>query len=80
MVAVYLATTLASSIQAARRAADVALWRVPLVFMTIHLAWGIGFWAGLLGSLASAHRRSTAAPLRSLRRKRYKDEEEVHAS
>lgn len=22
-------------------------WRVPIVFLTIHLAWGIGFWVGL---------------------------------
>ena len=23
------------------------LWRLPLVFLTIHLSWGLGFWAGL---------------------------------
>jgi len=28
--------------------AGVPVWRLPIVFVTIHLAWGLGFWRALL--------------------------------
>lgn len=36
------------SFKAAARLTPKIAWRIPLVFFTIHLAWGIGFWMGLL--------------------------------
>ncbi|GAB4574265.1 MAG: hypothetical protein Kow0077_19890 [Anaerolineae bacterium] len=48
-VLLYAALALFFSWRAAQRAGEPALfWRLPLVFLTIHLAWGSGFWAGLL--------------------------------
>lgn len=49
MLSAYLVATGAFSLAVARRAGYALFWRVPLVFLTIHLAWGVGFWAGLLG-------------------------------
>jgi succinoglycan biosynthesis protein ExoA len=38
------------SMPAARGQSEL-LWRLPLVYLTIHLAWGAGFWRGLLVEL-----------------------------
>ena len=46
----YLAANLVFSFKAAARVEFQAAWRLPLVFLTIHLAWGFGFWVGLLAS------------------------------
>jgi cellulose synthase/poly-beta-1,6-N-acetylglucosamine synthase-like glycosyltransferase len=46
-VGLYAALNLFFSFRAARRA-DVPVWRLPPVFLTIHLAWGLGFWSALL--------------------------------
>lgn len=47
-IALYLLLSLAFSWKAARAAERSLFWRLPLVFLTIHLAWGVGFWVGLL--------------------------------
>lgn len=47
-IAAYAALNLLSSLRVARRIGLSVAWRLPLVFATIHLAWGAGFWAGLL--------------------------------
>lgn len=44
----YLVVSLAFSIRIAKRTSYLLLWRLPLVFATIHLSWGLGFWYGLL--------------------------------
>lgn len=53
----YLATTVAFSLRVAGRAHWTLLWLIPLVFITIHLAWGTGFWAGLLENMVRFPRR-----------------------
>ncbi len=47
MIATYAGLALIFGWRAAR-AANAAAWRVALVYPTIHLAWGAGFWAGVL--------------------------------
>jgi succinoglycan biosynthesis protein ExoA len=44
----YLLINLLFSIYTARRLEEACEWRLPLVFATIHLAWGLGFWIGLI--------------------------------
>ena len=44
----YGALNVGFSARVALRAGHRLFWRLPLVFATIHLAWGLGFWAGLL--------------------------------
>jgi glycosyltransferase involved in cell wall biosynthesis len=44
-------------------------WRLPVVFLTLHLTWGAGFWVGLLGLLrphagATGRRRFYQRPRR----------------
>lgn len=64
MLLAYLAAVLMFSFSAAKRTGYTLLWRFPLVFFTIHLAWGLGFWRGLLfGDVRSAHLRTAAAHL-----------------
>jgi len=46
-VGLYALVSLAFSVRVAGRAGWDLLWRLPVVFLTIHLAWGIGFLAGL---------------------------------
>jgi glycosyltransferase involved in cell wall biosynthesis len=40
----YAALNLIFSISAARQTVWQLVWRIPLVFLTIHLCWGMGFW------------------------------------
>ncbi|MFN8530444.1 MAG: glycosyltransferase family 2 protein [Anaerolineae bacterium] len=47
-IAAYLALALIFTIKAAGTRDLGLLWRMPLVFATIHLSWGVGFWVGLL--------------------------------
>lgn len=54
----YLAANLAVSAGIARRSGGWMLWRLPLVFATIHVLWGLGFWAGWL----PGRRRASAVP------------------
>lgn len=64
LVATYLAANIAFSLKAAEQAGYSLFWRMPLVFLTIHLAWGLGFWAGFLfGDVRLARRRATAPHL-----------------
>lgn len=46
-IASYLLLNLYFSIKATRQAEHGFSWRVPVVFLTIHLAWGCGFWVAL---------------------------------
>lgn len=46
-VAAYLGANLAASVAVARRAGWSRLPLLPIVFATIHLSWGSGFWCGL---------------------------------
>lgn len=48
MLVVYAGLTAFFTTRTAARTKEVSVWRVALVFPTIHLAWGLGFWAGLL--------------------------------
>jgi GT2 family glycosyltransferase len=66
--AAYVAANLAASALAARRRAG-ALPVLPAAFATMHVSWGVGFWAGLLrkgpprpflGPLARSFRRTPA--------------------
>ncbi len=44
----YVALNLGFAVVAARRAGRALFWRIALAFAAMHLAWGAGFWAGLL--------------------------------
>jgi GT2 family glycosyltransferase len=50
LVIAYLSALLAYSLAAVKEADALLFWRLPLVFLTIHVAWGMGFWVGLLGT------------------------------
>jgi succinoglycan biosynthesis protein ExoA len=57
----YLATLLLATIVVARRVRGVAAKLfLPLVFASMHLAWGLGFWEGILRGIASRARRRTS--------------------
>ncbi|HZC06343.1 MAG TPA: glycosyltransferase family 2 protein [Ktedonobacterales bacterium] len=62
LLAVYALADLAASAQAARRAGWELLPRLPIVFATMHVAWGLGFWKGLLFGGSLARRESAPAP------------------
>ena len=47
-LALYLLTGLIVSVRMAARAGWHHLMRLPLAFATLHLAYGLGFWAGML--------------------------------
>jgi len=67
VVATYLALNLAFSLRVAQRTGYHLFWWLPLVFATIHVAWGTGFWYGLLAGDAPAPRASrspSTAPAR----------------
>ena len=38
------------SLKVARQTEWQLFWRLPIIFLTIHLSWGLGFWVGLLKS------------------------------
>ncbi|MBV6435336.1 MAG: hypothetical protein AELANPGJ_00567 [Anaerolineae bacterium] len=46
-IGVYAVTSLVFSVKVAARSGWELLWRLPIVFLTIHLSWGIGFFAGI---------------------------------
>ena len=48
MLAVYAAANLAASATASHGQGIALMGRVVLAFLTIHIAWGVGFWAGML--------------------------------
>ncbi len=50
MIAAYFGLALIVSMGIARRQGWTLLLRLPLVFLSIHLAWGVGFWVGLTRS------------------------------
>jgi len=47
-LALYLLTSLIVSVRIAARAGWHHLMRLPLAFATLHLAYGLGFWAGIV--------------------------------
>lgn len=62
----YALANVGASLLAARRAGR-DIWelapRLPLVFATMHICWGIGFWRGALFGGPVARRSSAVAPL-----------------
>lgn len=48
LTAIYAAAVMAFSCVDGARAGGAVLWRLPLVFICLHVAWGVGFWRGLL--------------------------------
>lgn len=65
IVVAYAAANLGCSVVAARRGGGASLWRVAAAFLTIHLAWGAGFWDGVFRGAPGAPRamgRRVAAP------------------
>ena len=59
IIAAYVVANLAFAWRAAQDDARL-LWRVPVVFLTIHLAWGTGWWVGLLPGGWRAQRLTAA--------------------
>ncbi|HEY7347992.1 MAG TPA: glycosyltransferase family 2 protein [Ktedonobacterales bacterium] len=57
MLVAYLSANLIFSLAAARRIGYRYFWCMPFVFPTIHLAWGAGFWVGLVGGGVRLPRR-----------------------
>lgn len=62
LLAVYALANLIASAQAARRVGWGTLPRLPFVFATMHIAWGLGFWKGMLFGGSVARRDGTLAP------------------
>ncbi|MCC7207902.1 MAG: glycosyltransferase family 2 protein [Anaerolineae bacterium] len=52
-VTCYLVLNLIFSARVASRKGWALMRRIPLVFAVIHLAWGTGFWAGIIRSMGS---------------------------
>lgn len=52
LVLAYAALALGFAAGAARRARWALFWRIALAFAAMHVAWGAGFWAGLLRASA----------------------------
>jgi glycosyltransferase involved in cell wall biosynthesis len=53
----YLATTLVFAFPLALQGENKLFWRVTVVFMAIHISWGIGFWVGLLRGPEHKHQQ-----------------------
>ncbi|MCC6804351.1 MAG: hypothetical protein IT319_15825, partial [Anaerolineae bacterium] len=49
-IALYGVVNAVFSLRAAPPGEPGTLLRIPVVFLTIHLAWGVGFWVGWLRS------------------------------
>jgi len=60
LLAAYMTLNLAAAARLAllteARPSWKVAWRVPLVFPTLHIAWGLGFWAELLAGIGGAVR------------------------
>lgn len=67
LLGLYALCSLLFSFRAARRAHDPQLLGVlPMIFATVHFAWGVGFWAGVFAGDGRPRGRtplSSAAPL-----------------
>ncbi len=61
LLVVYALASLAASVQVARHAGWRLLPRLPLVFATMHIAWGLGFWKGVFFGGALARRGGSPA-------------------
>lgn len=57
-VVTYLLATALFSLRAGRQAGDMAKYYLPIVFVTIHAAWGVGFWVGTLDVLLRRQNRA----------------------
>lgn len=61
MLLTYFAAMFVFSCSAAKRTGYKLFWLFPPVFLTIHMSWGLGFWAGFLsGALRSGRKPATA--------------------
>jgi GT2 family glycosyltransferase len=49
-IGLYALANITASAAAARGDLNL-LWRLPVIFLTIHLSWGTGFWVGIVHSL-----------------------------
>jgi GT2 family glycosyltransferase len=56
-----LAATARLTLRPDARAPWPVVWRVPLVFPTLHVAWGLGFWAEVFAGARGAARRRVSA-------------------
>lgn len=63
VIVAYGAANLAASVAASRERGGTRVWRVALAFLTIHLAWGTGFWDGVFRGAPGASRAVTRAAL-----------------
>jgi glycosyltransferase involved in cell wall biosynthesis len=59
---VYLVANLGMSVRIASRTGWKHLLRLPIVFTTMHLSYGLGFWAGILHFGAPWRRATTVEP------------------
>jgi succinoglycan biosynthesis protein ExoA len=51
VIIAYILANLLASIQLASKRNWSLLWNLPIVFFTMHFAWGMGFWQSLMGRL-----------------------------
>lgn len=64
LLAVYAAANLVASATASRSRGTVRVGRVALAFLIIHIAWGVGFWDGVIrGSRGGSRAASRPAPV-----------------
>lgn len=59
VVAAYLVANAVCSVMASKGRGATLAWRVALAFLTIHLAWGAGFWDGLVRGTPGTSRAVT---------------------
>ncbi|MFN8377851.1 MAG: glycosyltransferase family 2 protein [Anaerolineae bacterium] len=58
LVLAYATANLLASVHVASRSGWALLPRLPAIFATMHLSWGVGFWAGLGNALAARIRHA----------------------
>ena len=68
MLVAYAALAVVFSATAAAKSSRMLLLRVPLVYTTMHISWGAGFWAGLMREMMRARRGKSSSAMPSLRR------------
>lgn len=58
MLAVYAALAAVFSVAAVARSGRMLLLRLPLVYATMHITWGMGFWFGLVAEMMNSRARN----------------------
>lgn len=68
ILSIYVGLNLCYSISASKQLGLTQAWRVGLAFLTIHLAWGSGFWVGWLsrGAVSTVNRERLPASPQSI--------------